>query len=565
MVKPILLIVDDDAEYLTSTTEALTTRYAADYEIKQSESAVGALAELEALVTGNRPVAVILAALQLADMTGVNFLERAQEICPQTKRVLRVSWLELSADDVFQRATTLGIIINFYDPLPNNVPDERFHHFLTGLLADWSSEQRTGAPFVRIVGEEWSPRAHEICYLLDRYRIPYRFYAVHSQPGRSLLDQVQRTHGPFPVCVFLNDQVLTAPSLTELGRALGAQDTVKGGLYDIAIVGGGPAGLSAAVNAASEGLRTIVIEREAIGGQASSSSLIRNYPGFPSGISGAALANLTQQQAYIFGTEFYLFQSAVDLHRQDNQLRLRLSDGAEITCRAVILAMGAAYRRLNIPALEALVGSGVYYGGGVTEALSTIDQDVFVVGAGNSAGQAAIYVAKYARHVTMLVRGATLVESMSDYLIREISAADNIKVRLHTEVIAGRGDRRLEGLTLHDNRSGATESVAASALFIHIGAQPRTDWLPDAILRDGKGFIRTGQDLIREGIPSEGWTLGRSPFLLETNLPGVFAIGDVRHKSVKRVASAVGEGGIAIQMLHQYLTLLDKNTAGSSS
>ncbi|MBK8027593.1 MAG: FAD-dependent oxidoreductase [Chloroflexi bacterium] len=561
MAKPILMVVDDHAQYLKSITEALARRYAADYEIRSTDSARDALTQLDALVAAGRHVAAVLAKLRLSEMSGIDFLEQAQASCPQAKRVLRVSWLEISATESFLRATTLGIIINFYDPLPANVPDERFHHFLTGLLADWSSEQRMGAVFVQIVGDEWAPQSHEIRYLFDRYRIPYHFFDVNSQEGRALLDRVERTEGPFPLFIFLDGRVLAAPSLRELGSALGAQDTVKGGLYDLAIVGGGPAGLSAAVNAASEGLRTIVVEREAVGGQASSSSLIRNYPGFPAGISGAGLTNLAQQQAYIFGTEFYLFQSAVELRRRNGQLMLRLSDGTEIASRAVILAMGAAYRRLNIPRLEALVGSGVYYGGGVTEALGMSGEDVFVVGAGNSAGQTAIYLAKYAARVTLLARGGTLVDSMSDYLIREIDAADNIDVRLYTEVVEGRGDGRLEGLVLRDNHSGATETVSASALFVFIGAQPHTDWLPDDILRDEKGFIRTGQDLIREESTSEGWRLPRSPFLLETSMPGVFAIGDVRHHSVKRVASAVGEGGIAIQMMHQYLGTLHQNEA----
>jgi thioredoxin reductase (NADPH) len=547
------MVVDDHPDYLKSIGAALTRRYAADYEISVTESAQGALTQLDSFVAAGRQVAVVLAGRQASEMSGIDFLERAQEVCPQAKRVLRVSWLEISASLLFLRATTLGIIINFYDPLPTDVSDERFHHFLTGLLADWSSEQRTGAVFIQIVGDEWAAQSHEIRSLLDRYRIPHRFYDVSSQEGRALLDRIERTEGPFPVFVLHDGRILAAPSLTEVGYALGAQNAVKGGLYDLAIVGGGPAGLSAAVNAASEGLRTIVVEREAVGGQASSSSLIRNYPGFPAGISGALLTNLAQQQAYMFGTEFYLFQSAVDLRRSDDQLALRLSDGTEIACRAVILAMGVAYRRLSIPKLEALVGSGVYYGGGVTEALAMSGKDVFVVGAGNSAGQAAIYLAKYAARVTILARGDTLVDSMSDYLIREIGAAQNIDVRLHTEVVEGRGDRRLEGLVLRDNHSGATESVSAAALFVLIGAQPHTDWLPDDILRDEKGFIRTGQDLIREDAKSRGWRLARSPFLLETSMPGVFAVGDVRHNSVKRVASAVGEGGIAIQMMHQYL------------
>lgn len=563
MDKPILMVVDERAEYLNSVAEDLTRRYSADYEIRATESAHGALRRLDALMAEDRQVAVVMAALRLSAMNAIDFLERVQELYPQTKRVLRVSWLDISDSELFLRATTLGIILNFYDPLPANIPDEHLHRFLTGLLSDWSSEQRTGAAFVQIVGDELSPQSHEIRYLLDRYRVPHRFYDAGSQEGRALLARFEQTEAPLPVFVFVDGRTLAAPSQTELIHALGGQQAVKGGLYDLAIVGGGPAGLSAAVNAASEGLRTIVIEHEAVGGQAGSSALIRNYPGFPAGISGTGLMNLIHQQAYIFGTEFFLLHSAVELRRNGDQFTLVLSDGTEIACRAVILAMGAAYRRLNTPTLEALVGSGVYYGGGVTEAIGVSGQDIFVVGAGNSAGQAAIYLAKYARHVTILVRGDTLVDSMSDYLIREIDAAANIDVRLHIEVAEGRGERRLEGLILHDNHSGATESVSTPALFVLIGAQPHTDWLPKDIRRDEKGFIYTGQDLIQEDTTSEGWRLPRSPFLLESSMPGVFVVGDVRHNSVKRVTSAVGEGGIAIQMMHQYLGMPAETRLGS--
>jgi thioredoxin reductase (NADPH) len=555
MTKPILMVVDDHAEYLKSIADNLSKRYSADYEIKVTESAQDALAQLDSLTAAGRQIAVVLAALRSSGSDAIDFLERAQELCPQAKRVLRVSWLDTGDSRLFLRSTALGIIINFYDPLPANTPDEHFHHFLTGLLSAWSSEQRTGSAFVQIVGDEWSPQSHEILQLLDRYRVPYRFHDAGSPEGRALLDRVEQAEGPLPVFVLVDGRTLVAPSLTELGHVLGAQHAIKGGLYDLAIVGGGPAGLSAAVNAASEGLRTIIIEREAVGGQAGSSSLIRNYPGFPAGVSGTELMNLTHQQAYIFGTEFYLFQSAVELRRNGNRFTLTLSDGTEITCRAVILAMGAAYRRLNIPSLEALVGSGIYYGGGVTEAPGVSGQDVFVVGAGNSAGQAAIYLAKYAARVTILVRHGTLADSMSDYLVQEIDAADNIVVRLHTEVVEGRGERRLEGLVLRDNHTGATESVATPALFVLVGAQPHTDWLPDEILRDEKGFIYTGQDLIREDTLSGDWRLSRAPFPLESGMPGVFVIGDVRHNSVKRVTSAVGEGGVAIQMMHQYLNM----------
>ncbi len=356
--------------------------------------------------------------------------------------------------------------------------------------------------------------------------------------------------GPFPVLIRFDGLALTDPSNEEAAAALGARAANTGGLFDLAVVGAGPAGLSAAVYAASEGLRTIVIDRETIGGQAGTSSMIRNYLGFPYGISGADLCNRALDQAWSFGVETTVLRTVAELHSNDREHVLVLGDGTQIACRAVVLAMGASYQRLGIPSVDGLVGAGVFYGGGVTEAQAMAGRVVFVAGAGNSAGQAAVNLAKYAEHVTILARGSSVAASMSDYLVREIEAAENMDVRLHTSIVAAHGTSRLEGLVLQDSLSGASESVAASALFVLIGVRPHTNWLPAVIQRDARGFILTDADL---SLVEGAGAAQRPPLLLETSLPGVFAAGDVRAGSVKRVASAVGEGGMAVQSVHQYL------------
>jgi thioredoxin reductase (NADPH) len=412
---------------------------------------------------------------------------------------------------------------------------------------------------VRIVGEPWSARSHELQDILNRSVVPYAFYPADSEEGRELLAGVDKTSARLPVVIVFDRQVLVDPSNAEMADAfemsspfgLNTLPDVRN--FDLVIIGAGPAGLAAAVYGASEGLRTVVVEKETFGGQAGTSSLIRNYLGFSRGISGSELAWQAYQQAWLFGASFRLARQATALHQRGERLVVSLSDGTEVAGRAAIVATGASYRRLGAPSLEALQGAGVFYGAADTQAHGMKGQEVYVVGGGNSAGQAARHLSKHASRVTLLVLGESLAADMSQYLIEEIEATENILVRLNTQVLEGGGQGRLEHLVLKDRASGLTETAPAVALFVLIGARPHTGWLPEKIVRDATGYIITGSDLLRDGGPPEGWPLERPPMLLETSVPGVFAAGDVRYGSVKRVASAVGEGSIAIQMIHKYL------------
>lgn len=548
MSKSIILAVDDDINDLETVGRELRKRYGADYEVICETSPEAALGRLADCRTAEVPVALVMADVWMPDMAGIEFLHRARDLYPRAKRALLFEWTDQSAEAAVLQAVSQGWIDGFTFR-PFDLPDERFHRFVTELLSDWCRLNQRGLVVVQIVGEQWSARTHEIRDLLNRYQLPFEFYDLRSEHGQALLRRVNRLNGPFPVTIFHNGRVLTNPTNPEMAAAYGINDALPGEMLDLTIIGAGPAGLSAAVYGASEGLTTLVIEREAIGGQAGSSSLIRNYLGFPSGIAGGDLANRAQQQAWLFGSQFMLFQQAAGLRRDEaGQHIVTLSDGREIRSRVVVLAMGATYQRLNIPGLEALVGAGVFYGGIMAEARALVGQPVYIAGAGNSAGQAAVHLSRYAEKVTILARGAALSASMSEYLIREIEGTRNIEVRTRIQVVDGHGSRRLESLVLHDSSTGRHETVPAAALFVMIGAQPHTEWLPPEIARDSRGYVLTGADMT-----GNLWPLQRPPLLLETSMPGVFAVGDVRHRSVKRVASAVGEGGIVIQLVHQYL------------
>lgn len=551
-MKSILLAVDDQIHDMEAIQLELRKRYAADYKIIGELSAEAALQRLAALSAAGEDVAILLAALQMAEMMGIDYLERAHDLYPRAKRVLLIPWGNRSATRPVLKAISLGRI-DRYVAKSNRSPDEQFHSLITELLKDWQQQQHRQAEVVTIIGERWDARAYEIRDLAQRSGLPFGFHEAGSDEGRTLLERAGCLDGPFPVLIRFDGRVLTNPSNEEIAVALGARHSSEEGIFDLVIVGAGPAGLSAAVYAASEGLRTIVVERETIGGQAGTSSLIRNYLGFPFGISGADLTNRALDQAWSFGAETSVLRQAIDLRMEGNKRVLVLADGSHLVSRAVILATGASYQRLGIAKLEALVGAGVFYGGGVTEAPAMEGQHVFVAGAGNSAGQAAVHLAKYAKRVTMLVRGSSLASSMSDYLVQEITSADNIEVRHQTVIVDGQGSQRLEGLVLKNNESGETETMPATALFVLIGSQPRTDWLPPSIQRDQRGFILTGPDFNSGGEMAGLVRPPRPRLLLETSMSGVFAAGDVRHRSVKRVAAAVGEGGIAIQSVHQYL------------
>jgi thioredoxin reductase (NADPH) len=552
MAKPILLVLHDRPEERLLVERELAGRYATDYDILAFGAPGAALDRLVDLrATPDAPVIILFAAQEMADMDGVEFLRRAHELHPQTQRVLLVPWSNRSASKPILRMVTHGLI-DRYTATPTRSPDEGLHSLVTDLLKDWQQRRHGSPTIVTMVDDRWSPRAHELRDLLQRGGIPFTFHPTDSDAGRAVLHEVQHPAGPFPVVVRFDGHVLTNPGNEELAWALGVRHSSTESTFDVLVIGAGPAGLSAAVYAASEGLRTIVVDRDSIGGQAGTSSLIRNYLGFPLGIGGAELCNRALDQAWSFGAETSVLRRVTGLRADGRHRIAELADGKEITARTVVLATGATYHRLGIPRLEALVGSGVFYGGGITEAPATAGRSVYVVGAGNSAGQAAIHLAKHADRVTIVARGETLAASMSDYLVRAIESTDNIEVLTGTTVVDGRGTGRLEALVLKDTTAEETRTVPAAALFVLIGASPHTDWLPAAILRDPTGFVLTGEDLP----PGTFSDPARAPLLLETGLPGVFATGDVRHGSVKRVASAVGDGAVSIRSVHQYLNLL---------
>jgi thioredoxin reductase (NADPH) len=558
MTKPILIAVHEQPPELEIIQRELRSRYAVDYDVTCEGSAARALERLAVLRETGAQVLALFAPSDMTAMSGIEYLQRAHELHPRAQRVLLIPWGNRSASRPVLKAISLGRI-DRYAIQPSRSPDERFHHLVSELLNDWQ-QQHAPPTVVTVVGERRSPRSYEVRDLLQRGGLPFAFHTADSADGQALLQNVQQPAGPFPVFIRFDGQVLTNPTNEQAAAFLGARHSFEEGVFDLVVVGAGPAGLSAAVYGASEGLRTIVVDRETIGGQAGTSSLIRNYLGFPLGISGAELCNRALDQAWSFGAETSVLRQATQLRGAGTHRVLTFANGTEITTRTVVLATGASYQRLGIPSLESLVGAGVFYGGGVTEAQAMDGQQVYVIGGGNSAGQAAIHLAKHAERVTMIVRSGSLGASMSHYLVKTIEAKGNIDVHLYTEVIDGGGAGQLEELVLRDNTTGHTRAARAAALFVLIGAQPHTDWLPSSIQRDPRGFILTGQNLSPAATGTARTVQQRPPLLLETSMPGVFAAGDVRNGSIKRVASAVGEGGISIRSVHQYLTLVREST-----
>ena len=548
---PVLFLVAEDRAVLDALAADLSRRFGADHEIVAERTPAAALAALRQRGTRSQAVAVLLAAQRMAGMSGVEFLMAAHSLHPAAKRVLLVDRGDYSAAHPAVRAMTVGQIdYHLFTPWQ---PAERWlYPPLSDFLAAWSKTREPSFAAIRIVGRQWELRSHQLRDMLTRIALPYRFYPHDSRAGRQLLREFGQDGSHLPVMIFRTGRVLIDPSHADLAALLGAAVRPVATSYDVAIVGAGPAGLAAAVSAASEGLATLVVEPEVFGGQAGTSSLIRNYPGFPHGIGGDDLAFRAFEQAWLFGTSFVFAQAATELAADGPRRLLSLSGGRQVAARAVILSPGVTWRRLDVPSLEALAGAGVFYGAAGSEADAMDGCEVFVTGAGNSAGQAAIHLATRAASVTMLVRGGALAATMSDYLIQKILATPNISVRLHTEAVDGQGNGRLEQLSLRDSRSGTTQTVPAAALFVLIGANPRTQWLQRTIECDQQGYVLTGRDLGAAERPTK-WPLARPPLFLETSLPGVFAAGDVRHRSVKRVASAVGEGAIAIQFVHEYL------------
>ena len=547
MARPILLAVDDDVSVLEAVVQDLRRQYGAEYRVLRAASGQAALDTLQQLRTRQDPVALLLSDQRMPGMTGVEFLEQASALFPEARRVLLTAYADTEA--AIRAINTARI--HYYLNKPWDPPEERLYPVLTDLLDDWKAGYRPAFEGLRVLGSRWSLHDHKLRNFLSRNHIPYRWLDVASHPDAArLMDERQLQPSQLPAVIFPDGALLTSADPDSLAARVGLRTQAAADFYDMVVVGAGPAGLGAAVYGSSEGLKTLVIEPEAPGGQAGSTSRIENYLGFPTGITGADLGRRAHMQASRFGAEF-VTQRASGL-RLDGQYRfVKLADGREIATHVVLLALGVQYRRLQIPGADRLAGRGIYYGAALVEAASCKDEEVFVVGGANSAGQAALHFAKYACKVTMLVRGPGLSATMSKYLIDEIERTSNIVLEAHTEVVEAEGTERLEAIRLRSPEG--ERRVPASSLFVFIGAAPRTGWLPPEILRDEKGFVLAGPDLRCDGKLPEAWKEPREPFLLETSVPGVFVAGDLRYGSVKRVASAVGEGSIAVQFVHQYL------------
>jgi thioredoxin reductase (NADPH) len=493
-------------------------------------------------------VALLIVDDNLSGMPGVDFLARAHELHPLAKRVLLVE-RDYSARSPIVQAMTLGQA-DYHISKPW-MAEQVLYREVSGFLAEWAKDQQAGFELFRVIGLE-ERGTHELRELFTKFGVPFRFYSADGERARQLLAEQGVDGSRLPVLIRHDGYTMVEPTLDQVIAATGGSTANDVSECDVAVVGAGPAGLTAAVYAASEGLLTVVLEETVSGGQAGSSPMIRNYPGFPHGVSGYELTRRTCEQAWMFGAHMVFAQHAVGLECRAGEHVVHLADGHQVTAKAVIVATGIAWRRLGVQRLEELVGSGVFYGAAGSELRAMAGRDVFVVGGGNSAGQTTLYLARYARHVTLLVRGDNLARSMSDYLIREIEATPNVSVRLHTEVTDGHGADRLEALTLRDRRDGRTEQVPAAALFVLIGGEPRTQWLPGTV-QCRWGYALTGRDVVRDGPDPSRWPLDRAPLPLETSIPGVFAVGDARYRSIKRVASAVGDGATAVRLVHEYL------------
>ena len=555
MADPILFVLDADSKNPGELERVLSRRYGADYRVVAERSQAAGLAALEQLARQGDDVALVAADLHLPGMDGVEFLARARTLHPRAVRALLVAMdrrgTRIPFDDLgsIQRATALGRI-DFWVLKGCEAPEELIYPQIQRALTGWTRTNRPRHVVMRVVGEPWSASSHLVREALARNTVPFAFYAADSAEGRQLLQKSKVSAEQLPVVIAHDGTVLHNGNFVEIAEALGVQTHPKAEVYDLAILGAGPAGLAASVYGSSEGLRTLVVEPLAIGGQAGTSSMIRNYLGFPWGVSGGELAFLAWEQSLLFGAQYVFGQRAVKLQMRGQERVVTLTDGSQVSARSVIIASGVEYRRLGIPALERLIGAGVFYSSVGVEAQALAGEAVYVVGGANSAGQAALHLARFAARVTLLVRGEALEASMSEYLIRQLRATPNVQVRLRTRVVGGSGADRLETLILEDEGTGAREEAAGAALFVMIGAEPRTEWLRGILERDDSGFILTGRD-----IPPPGWSLERSPLPFETSLPGVFAVGDTRHGSVKRVAGAVGEGSVAVGSVHQYQSL----------
>jgi thioredoxin reductase (NADPH) len=554
MTPPAIVVLDADQTALQGTHAELARRYGGDYDVLPFGDPGEALHAVSTLADAGADVALALVGTTCGGVPGVQLLDRVRELHPQAKRALLVppdGWLDPATAELIRGLIALGRIDHWL-PVPTGSPDEVFHEAVSSFLLEWARDRLVVPQTVHIVGREWSGRAYELRRVFEKCAVPHAFWLADSEKGRELIARAG-ADATLPLMALPDGTVLSDPSDAELAEVAGAPPELETDTFDVVVVGAGPAGLSAAVYSASEGLRTLVVDGGGIGGQARSSSLIRNYLGFAKGISGSRLAEQAYEQAFSFGASFLFLHGATELRRSGRGFEVVVADGRVVATRSVILATGAAYRRLHVASLDDLLGAGVFYGGPGSEAPGLRGKDVYVAGGGNSAGQAALHLARYAGHVTLLVRGRALAAGMSHYLLQAIDAAPNIDVRTDTLIVGGGGEGRLEHLLLHDRALETDTTVPADALFVLIGARPNTGWLPAELARDERGFLLAGDEL-----PADAWPLERRPLPLETSMPGVLAAGDARRGSVKRVASAVGEGAIAAGALH---TLLAEDAA----
>ena len=547
-----IVTVDDDPDVSRAVARDLRRRYGEQHRIVRAESGEAALDALRQMKLRGDLVAMILADYRMPELNGIEFLERAMDIYPGARRALLTAYADTGA-----AIEAINVVdLDYYLLKPWDPPEEKLYPVVDSLLETWLSSDHRPVPETKVIGHRWSARSSEVREFLARNQVPYRWYASDEPEGRQFLEAAGQDGQRLPVVVVPDGTVLVEPSEPELADRVGLATTPSTDFYDLIVIGGGPAGLGAAVYGASEGLRTVLVERTATGGQAGQSSRIENYLGFPDGVSGAQLTDRARRQAAKFGAEILTTREVVGLEVNGSARTIRFADGSAISAHTVILATGVAYRQLTAPGLANLTGRGVYYGSALTEATSCVDEDIYIVGGANSAGQAAVYLAKRARSASILVRSNSLTKSMSHYLIEQVDNIPAIKVRTCTEVVEAHGTDHLERLTLRDSNTGETQIVDAQYLFVFIGAAPLTDWLEGVVVRDDHGFVVAGPDLVVGGKLPIGWPLDRAPYHLESSVPGVFVAGDVRAESAKRVASAVGEGAMAVMLVHRYLEKL---------
>jgi thioredoxin reductase (NADPH) len=550
MPPPAIMILDDEPQVLNAVERDLRQHFRSDYRIVKSNDGQEALDVLKKLKERNTPVALFLVDQRMPKMSGTEFLEEARKLYPQARKVLLTAYADTQA--AIDSINDIGL--DYYLMKPWDPPEQNLYPVLDDLLSDWTASVQLPYDGIRVAGTLWSANSHTVKDFLARNQIPYQWLDIElDTDARNLVETVNDGEHRLPVVFFPDGNTLIDPSIQDIAERIGLQTKADKPFYDLIIVGAGPAGLAAAVYGGSEGLSTVMIEKEATGGQAGTSSRIENYLGFPQGLSGADLARRATTQALRFGVELLRPQEAVKVRLEDPYRHVVLADGSEISGRAILISTGVFVRRLNVPGVADLTGAGIYYGAALTEAAYYRDQDVFVVGGANSAGQGAMFFSRYARKVTMLVRSSTLEAGMSQYLVDQIANTANIDVVLRTEIIEAIGVERLEKIKVKNIDSQEVDALPAAAMFIFIGAVPPTDLVSGLVERDRAGFIITGSDLMIDNKRPKGWRPNRDPFLLETSIPGIFAAGDVRHHSMKRVASAVGEGAVAVALVHQYL------------